>query len=83
VAPLQPQIEPGADEARGFWSCPDRRVAIGQAIAMAKHGDIVLIAGKGHEAHQIIGEIRYPFSDKEVATEALVERAVDAPKEAS
>ncbi len=41
----------------------DRREAIRYALANARHGDIVLIAGKGHEAEQIIGDERRPFSD--------------------
>ncbi len=45
----------------------DRAIAIGRAIEMAGHEDVILIAGKGHETYQIIrGEIR-PFDDREVA----------------
>ena len=47
----------------------DRRTAIGEAIAMAKAGDIVLVAGKGHEQGQIIGELVLPFDDVTVARE--------------
>jgi UDP-N-acetylmuramoyl-L-alanyl-D-glutamate--2,6-diaminopimelate ligase len=47
----------------------DRRAAIGEAIAMAKAGDIVLVAGKGHEQGQIIGELVLPFDDVTVARE--------------
>lgn len=50
---------------------PDRRKAIFKAIEMAQQGDIVLIAGKGHETYQIIGQQRIPFDDGEVAREAL------------
>ncbi len=50
---------------------PDRRKAIFKAIGMAQCGDIVLIAGKGHETYQIIGQRRIPFDDGEVAREAL------------
>ena len=49
----------------------DRRLAIGEAISLAQPGDIVLIAGKGHEAYQIVGETRHEFSDLEVAREFL------------
>ncbi|MDP3296513.1 MAG: UDP-N-acetylmuramoyl-L-alanyl-D-glutamate--2,6-diaminopimelate ligase [Thermodesulfovibrionia bacterium] len=45
---------------------PDRAKAIEKAISIAKTGDILLIAGKGHENYQEIKGIRYPFSDKEV-----------------
>lgn len=50
---------------------PDRRKAIFKAIEIARSGDIVLIAGKGHERYQIIGQERIPFDDHEVAREAL------------
>ena len=48
----------------------DRRVAIERAIAMAQAQDTVLIAGKGHEDYQIIGQHRYPFDDREIARAA-------------
>ena len=50
---------------------PDRRGAIGAAIAAARRGDIVLVAGKGHERYQEIRGARHPFSDVTVAREAL------------
>jgi UDP-N-acetylmuramyl-tripeptide synthetase len=50
---------------------PDRRSAIQRAVAEARRGDVVLIAGKGHEAYQEIGASRQPFSDAAVAREAL------------
>lgn len=50
---------------------PDRREAIGAAIQEAKKGDMVVIAGKGHEDYQIIGSERHHFDDREVAREAL------------
>lgn len=50
---------------------PDRRRAIAAALKEAKRGDIVLIAGKGHEAYQEINGVRHPFSDMAVARAAL------------
>jgi UDP-N-acetylmuramoyl-L-alanyl-D-glutamate--2,6-diaminopimelate ligase len=50
---------------------PDRRAAIKMAIREAKSGDMVLIAGKGHEDYQIIGKQKFPFDDREVAREAV------------
>jgi len=50
---------------------PDRRAAIGMAIAEAGPGDIVLIAGKGHEKVQVTREGSRPFDDVEVAHQAL------------
>lgn len=49
----------------------DRRVAIGQAIAFAHADDIVLIAGKGHEAYQEINGIQTPFDDYAIAADYL------------
>ncbi len=49
----------------------DRREAIRHAIGMATRGDVVLIAGKGHERYQEIRGVRYPFSDTEVIGEVL------------
>ncbi|MGB6985604.1 MAG: UDP-N-acetylmuramoyl-L-alanyl-D-glutamate--2,6-diaminopimelate ligase [Candidatus Aquilonibacter sp.] len=52
----------------------DRRKAIHRAIEEAGPGDVVLIAGKGHETYQIIGDQTLPFDDAEVAHEALAAR---------
>lgn len=52
---------------------PDRRRAIEKALAMAKPGDMVLIAGKGHEPYQEIGKTMLPFDDRQVARELLGE----------
>jgi UDP-N-acetylmuramoyl-L-alanyl-D-glutamate--2,6-diaminopimelate ligase len=51
----------------------DRRHAIFRAVAAAKPGDIVVIAGKGHETTQTIGDAQLGFDDRVVATEALEE----------
>ncbi len=52
----------------------DRRRAIERAIGEARSGDVVLIAGKGHETYQIIGDRVLPFDDAAVAREALSTR---------
>jgi UDP-N-acetylmuramoyl-L-alanyl-D-glutamate--2,6-diaminopimelate ligase len=53
---------------------PDRRAAIRRAVAEARRGDIVLLAGKGHETYQEIRGVRHPFSDARAAREALAGR---------
>jgi UDP-N-acetylmuramoyl-L-alanyl-D-glutamate--2,6-diaminopimelate ligase len=44
----------------------DRREAIARAVEIADGRSLILVAGKGHEAYQTIGEVRFPFSDQEV-----------------
>jgi UDP-N-acetylmuramoyl-L-alanyl-D-glutamate--2,6-diaminopimelate ligase len=56
---------------------PDRREAIARAVELAQRGDVVLIAGKGHEQGQEIAGRTLPFDDREVAREAL--RRLGAP----
>ena len=50
---------------------PDRKVAIEEAIMEAKKGDVVVIAGKGHEQYQILKNTVIPFDDREVVKQAL------------
>ena len=52
---------------------PDRRAAIESALSVAKRGDVVLIAGKGHERGQIIGTEVLPFSDVDLVRELVGE----------
>ncbi|GIU80980.1 MAG: UDP-N-acetylmuramoyl-L-alanyl-D-glutamate--2,6-diaminopimelate ligase [Pyrinomonadaceae bacterium] len=54
-----------------YLKIPDRREAIHTAIQKAKPNDVIIIAGKGHETYQIIGNEKYHFDDREVALEAL------------
>lgn len=71
------EIEAGAraeEGATGKYSLiPDRREAIREALAEARPDDVVLIAGKGHETYQIIGDRTLPFDDRQVAREFLRE----------
>ncbi|MGI8509375.1 MAG: UDP-N-acetylmuramoyl-L-alanyl-D-glutamate--2,6-diaminopimelate ligase [Gemmatimonadaceae bacterium] len=48
-----------------------RRDAILRAIEIATQGDVVLLAGKGHETYQVIGAVKHPFDEKEVVKEIL------------
>jgi UDP-N-acetylmuramoyl-L-alanyl-D-glutamate--2,6-diaminopimelate ligase len=66
------EIEDGARAVSGSYAVePDRRAAVERALAEAREGDTVMIAGKGHEDYQILGGRISHFSDAEVAAEAL------------
>lgn len=56
---------------QGYCVEPDRRAAIRFALWVARAGDLVLIAGKGHEDYQILGSNRIHFDDREVAREEM------------
>ncbi|HYE65248.1 MAG TPA: UDP-N-acetylmuramoyl-L-alanyl-D-glutamate--2,6-diaminopimelate ligase [Pyrinomonadaceae bacterium] len=60
--------------SRPYQKIADRREAIQRAITEARAGDLVLIAGKGHEDYQIIGRDVFPFNDREVAREAIASK---------
>jgi UDP-N-acetylmuramoyl-L-alanyl-D-glutamate--2,6-diaminopimelate ligase len=59
------QIRAGVEGDREVVTEPDRRAAICLALDRAVSGDVVLIAGKGHEQYQVIGEVRMHFDDRE------------------
>ena len=70
------EIEQGvlkAGEGVNYRIIPDRREAIARSIRIARPGDVVMIAGKGHETYQIIGNQRFPFDDLEEASIILEE----------
>ena len=62
---------------------PDREKAIGMAMDEARAGDIVLLAGKGHENYQILENRTLEFDDREMARRALRERGFEGPKNGS
>ena len=62
------------DSGQRLLTIADRGAAIATAIELARPGDLVLIAGKGHEKYQAIGDRILPFDDVEVAREALARR---------
>ena len=65
---------PGSRSAgREIEAIEDRQVAIFSAVHHARAGDVVLLAGKGHETYQEIAGVRHPFNDREVAGAALAQ----------
>ncbi|MET0622559.1 MAG: cyanophycin synthetase, partial [Pyrinomonadaceae bacterium] len=70
-------VEEGLRAAgRPYLKIVDRREAIHRAVAEARGGDIVVVAGKGHEDYQITGTEKRHFDDREVARAALAERGL-------
>lgn len=58
-------------EAKGAREIADRKTAIEAAVKSLQKGDVLLVAGKGHETYQIIGTTKHHFSDHEVVAEAV------------
>jgi UDP-N-acetylmuramoyl-L-alanyl-D-glutamate--2,6-diaminopimelate ligase len=70
------EIEIGVKETgTEYIAISDRRQAIFQAVVKARAGDVVIIAGKGHETYQLIGSEKFHFDDREVAVDALTKLA--------
>ena len=51
---------------RQHYRIADRKAAIAQALELARQGDTILLAGKGHETYQVIGTVKEPFDEREV-----------------
>jgi UDP-N-acetylmuramoyl-L-alanyl-D-glutamate--2,6-diaminopimelate ligase len=67
ISEVMAGVKPGARVLRE----PDRRTAIVKALDIASRNDVILIAGKGHEEYQVIGDERIHFSDREIVEEYL------------
>jgi UDP-N-acetylmuramoyl-L-alanyl-D-glutamate--2,6-diaminopimelate ligase len=65
------EIKEGFGDSTGFEVCEDRAEAIGRVVGMAKQGDVVLIAGKGHENFQEIANTTIAFDDRQVVKRYL------------
>jgi UDP-N-acetylmuramoyl-L-alanyl-D-glutamate--2,6-diaminopimelate ligase len=59
------EIEAGMG-SRPHYRVADRRAAIAQALELARLGDTVLLAGKGHETYQVVGTVKQPFDEREI-----------------
>jgi UDP-N-acetylmuramoyl-L-alanyl-D-glutamate--2,6-diaminopimelate ligase len=58
-------------EGASFLRETDRRKAIALALAEAREGDLVVLAGKGHESYQVLGREKHPFDEKAIVREAM------------
>lgn len=65
------EMKAGLDPDARYLSITDRREAIKTAVALARSGDIVLVAGKGHETYQDAGGVKHHFDDREELRRAL------------
>ena len=57
-----------------YYVIPERRAAVRHAIGLARPGDVVVLAGKGHEDYQIVGNKKLPYDDREAAREEIKKR---------
>ena len=82
LTPAKDRQDDGHGTAAGFGTpfltIVDRAVAIERAVRETQVGDVVIIAGKGHETYQVVGERRLPFDDAEVARAALQQRRTNS-----
>lgn len=70
-ATIVEDIRAGLPKATQYTICRDRRQAMCGAVAAARSGDVILVAGKGHEDYQIFGDERRSFSDRALAAELV------------
>ncbi|GAB7079809.1 UDP-N-acetylmuramoyl-L-alanyl-D-glutamate--2,6-diaminopimelate ligase [Megalodesulfovibrio paquesii] len=68
---IMDDVLPGLSACKDVIRMADRRAAIAEALQRMDEADICVIAGKGHEDYQIIGETKYPFSDQQVVRDVL------------
>jgi UDP-N-acetylmuramoyl-L-alanyl-D-glutamate--2,6-diaminopimelate ligase len=71
LSPYNPDDAIKSPSARGYIVEPERSTAIDLAIRISRNWDMILIAGKGHETNQIIGNQTIPFDDRLIAKKAL------------
>ena len=60
--------------AKAHERIEDRRRAIARALELARAGDVILLAGKGHETYQVRGTTRLPFDERAIVREIIQER---------
>ena len=72
IEDIKAGITGGSGQGSGIRVIPERREAIREAIREANEGDVVLLAGKGHEDYQIIGKEKIHFDDREEAAKAVI-----------
>ena len=65
------EMERGVPSGARYLRITDRAAAIRTAVMLSKRGDVVLVAGKGHENYQIIGDEKHPFDDHEELRKAF------------
>ena len=75
------EILEGMDPQKPCRVIPDRKSAIREAVLTAKKGDLILLAGKGHEEYEITKEGRKPFFEREIVLSAFAERQKERQKD--
>ena len=70
----------GARDGETLWVVDDRREAIAHAVSLARDGDVILLAGKGHEASIFYGTEKRPWDDRRVAREVLAASGWGSPE---